>query len=372
MAGTHTRPPLGTIPNLPHVDPGSQPCVCANLVAMWRWPRRSHHAALFSLALASLRCARSRAVSTTKRGWQPAAPLLPTPRPLLLRLEYDGAAFSGSSRCPGRRTVQGELERAASKLTGEPDLRTRFASRTDAGVHARGAAAVVRTASPLDPAEFRRGLNQMLADDVRCARAAAVAGGGAVASFDPRADALAKHYRYALVGGAVAPALGRGAAWHVPARLDVGAMRTAAAHLSGRPLDFTSFASRSTTPSRHPICHLERLDVTERASWEEKDEEEEGGGGSARPADDRRQRVIIDVVGDRFLYKMVRAIVGCLVAVGRGELAPDDTRRLLEARSRDPNLNGAPAKGLCLQWVRYPEGTEEVPTHPGSRPCSSK
>ena len=201
------------------------------------------------------------ASSSKKRTYlQPAPPpLLATgPRPLQLVLEFDGAGFIGSQLQPADqgRTVQGELEKAARRLTGEQRLRAVLCSRTDAGVHATGMVALLRTATPLPLLQFRRRLNAHLPADLVC-RGVAVPPLGD--DFEPRKSALGKRYRYTLVSGPVRPVLARHHAWHLPQRLDLGAMRAAAAHFVGETRDFSSF----TNMARYDAARKEKVDNVE-------------------------------------------------------------------------------------------------------------
>src|SRR5438132_13620994 len=148
-------------------------------------------------------------------------------------IEYDGTAFSGSQHQPNRRTVQGELEEALNRLTGER-VRVRFAGRTDAGVHATGqvvAFCVARRGRGEGRGwrELQRRLNALLPDDV------AVRGMRAThREFDPRREAVARVYRYRIrMGGAMRP-LQRHRTLEISDRLDVAAMRMAAASIAGK------------------------------------------------------------------------------------------------------------------------------------------
>jgi tRNA pseudouridine38-40 synthase len=323
---------------------------------------------------------------------KPPALLSSGTMPLLLRMEYDGTGFIGSQSQPASqgRTIQRILEEAASRLTGEANLRVVLAGRTDKGVHANGMAVLLWTATPLTPAEFRRNLNLYLPDDMACIEVTLVID----AAFNPRTDASYKWYRYSCTCGAVRSVIGRGHEWHIPVdSLDIDSMRTAAAHLTGRPLDFTSFTNVSADVRAmgegewDPTCTLYSVVITTLAdpgapgaitaakgtagaaipvttadeginTTGEAGASEHGSGGSRcdehGPASSEvRQLLTIDFRGNRFLYKMVRVLVGTLIAVGRGQMVAEEMPRVLEARNRDAAGPGAPAKGLCLQWVYY-------------------
>ena len=242
-------------------------------------------------------------------------------------LEYDGTAFAGSQVQPNARTVQGELEEALNRLTGER-VRIRLAGRTDAGVHATGQVAAFclgrRTrGAGLEWRELQRRLNAVLPEDlaVRALRAAP-------AGFDPRREALARVYRYRIrMGGRLRP-LDRHRTLEIGDRLDVAAMRAAAAALRGH----RDFAALGSDDHGRTVRHLSEVAVLRRGDLVE-----------------------VRVTGDAFLRRMVRSIVAILLEVGRGGLAPGDVAGLLEARTRALDGRAAPARGLTLERVIYPK-----------------
>ena len=300
--------------------------------------------------------------------------LLSSSRPLALRIEYNGANFFGSQLQPNVRTVQGELERSISCFTGEGlggdgggVPRVVLASRTDKGVHARGQRGLVRTRSPLDADSFCRGLDSFLPDDLAVREVNECEDEG----WDPRASATGKLYRYSILCGPSRPVLSplRNLAWYVKSAgiglrggtggLDVERMRLAAASLVSHPhgSDFTSFGNRDKGRSaENPVCCIELLSVDV----------------AELPGEDSLHLVTIDVRADRFVYKMIRNIVGSLVEIGRhgravklarGDEASLDNvdhdggmSALLAARDRTVAPQGAPALGLCLVDVYYGKG----------------
>ena len=234
-------------------------------------------------------------------------------------------------------------------------MRTWISSRTDRGVHARGLAVLVHTAS-MHTASALKDLNRVLAtqQDIICHDVQMVGN----PDFHPSQDAVAKRYTYSCVCGAEngMDQRVRSRAWYVPQMLDAEAMRRAAMHLVGRPMDFSAFRGSGCSVSRlSPMCCLESIEVA-----------------SSTSPHGVQQHVAFDVVGNRFLYKMVRRIVGTLVAVGKGDMPGDDIPRLLEARRRGATdlPPAAPAHGLCLEEVRYPHRCMEaqpVEIAPGSQ-----
>jgi tRNA pseudouridine38-40 synthase len=246
---------------------------------------------------------------------------------LRLIIEYDGAAFSGWQVQPGRRTVQGEVERALARILGEA-VRVRGASRTDAGVHALGQVACFEIDRELDPRKLAAGVSALCRPDAAVVRAEVAPPG-----FDPRRDARGKRYRYCVLNRATPSPLLRLTAWHVRAPLELGAMRAAAAVLVGTH-DFRGF--------RAADCEREETVRTVTA---------------IEIAPRERQLVEIEVRGTAFLKNMVRIIAGTLVAAGLGRMTTDDVARVLETGDRTLAGQTAPAHGLTLVEVFYKEST---------------
>jgi tRNA pseudouridine38-40 synthase len=240
-------------------------------------------------------------------------------------IEYDGTDFAGSQYQPNARTVQGELEKALNRLTGER-VRIRLAGRTDAGVHATGQ--VVAFCLPRRAAregsgwpELRQRLNAVLPPDlaVRSLRSAA-------AGFDPRRDARWRVYRYRIrMAGDRRPA-DRHRTLEIGERLDVAAMRAAAARLIGER-DFAALGSHATGRT---VRQLAEVAVTGRGTLVE-----------------------VSVTANAFLRRMVRSMVALLMEAGRGGLAADEVAKLLSAGTRALHGRAAPPRGLTLERVIY-------------------
>lgn len=259
---------------------------------------------------------------------------------LRIDLAYDGGAFHGWAAQPRLRTVQGTLEAALAAVLRVPVVAVTCAGRTDAGVHARGQVvhadveeADLRTAAgrSQDPpaAALLRRLNGVLPPDVRVR-----ATGEAPPGFDARFSAEWRRYAYRL---ADAPDLldplcrGHVLAW--PRPLDLAAMDDAAGALLGEH-DFAAFCKRRAGATT--IRTLRRL------AWRRDDT------GLAEAT----------VVADAFCHSMVRALVGCLLAVGEGRRPGSWPAEVLRAGRRDPAVTVAPAHGLTLEEVGYPPVAE--------------
>ena len=253
-------------------------------------------------------------------------------RRLALVLEYDGARYGGSQYQKNAPSIQGELEAALNKLTGE-NLRTAFAGRTDAGVHARGQVASFVTASRHPPEVFVRGLNHWLPADIAVQMALDVP-----LDFDVRRRARSREYRYLVLNSPVRSPLLRGFTWQVAARLDVEAMREAASVLVGRH-DFAAFAGPVAGGS---VRSLHRCELEARGAL-----------------------VVAYLEADAFLPHQVRRTVGMLVQVGLGRRSAADVLALLREPRRGVGGPAAPPEGLCLMKVSY-SGLDLSP------PCEEK
>lgn len=253
---------------------------------------------------------------------------------LKLTLEYDGTEFSGSQLQPGRRTVQGVLEVALAQLYGQR-IRTLFAGRTDAGVHALGQVAAYDPVKPYDPATVMRALNALLPEDLRVVKVEEVA-----AKFHPRYWARERHYKYLIWLSRQARPLVRRYFLVVDRNLDVVAMDLAARTLVGTS-DFAAFAGRGLGTAAAKVrsystirtvfdCRVRR--VLRADSWP-----------------------VIEFIisANSYLPHMVRNLVGTLLKVGQGEMTVSDFVEVL--RSKDRGLAGptAPAHGLYLTKVVY-------------------
>lgn len=244
-------------------------------------------------------------------------------------LSYLGGAYHGWQVQPGAETVQEVLERALRTLLREPAVAVTGAGRTDAGVNARRMIAHVDLPEGVNPSDgrFLRGVNSLCGRDI------------AVYSFTPvaadahaRFDAVERSYRYFVHTGKNPFAALGGLSWQAPATLDFEAMNEAGRLLLGRR-DFTSF-SKLHTDVKTNICDLRT------AAWHRMD----GEAG----------RWYFEISADRFLRNMVRAVVGTLVEVGRGKMAPEGILDILAAEDRCAAGTSMPGEALFLWDVKYP------------------
>ena len=240
---------------------------------------------------------------------------------LKITLAYIGTDYNGWQRQPGRLTVQGLVEQAASRIASE-EISVVGAGRTDAGVHAAGQVCHLNVTGPALDA-WVPALNALLPTSIRAIEAIET-----TPDFHARYDVSLKTYRYHLdLHGVASPFLAP-FAWHPGGELDIAAMSTAGSLLVG-PTDQRAFATRPEAAARsRPIeaCRVQR-----------------------------GRLVTITVVGRSFLRQAVRGIVGTLVAVGRGLRDPEEIPEIAASGERSRAGATAPAHGLLLQHVEYPQ-----------------
>lgn len=250
--------------------------------------------------------------------------MLPCMRFALL-IAYDGTAFAGWWRQPGQRTVAGVFDEAFARL-GEAGAEVVGASRTDAGVHAEGQVAHVTTTRTWQCGELLRALATHLPADAACRAVLAVAD-----DWDACHRAVAKTYRYTIDHGTVAdPFLAR-YAWRTPFVLDPQRLYDAAHGIAGER-DWSGFSKRGET--RHLDGDLVRR--IDRVAW---------------TLDGHR--LCCEVTGGGFTYRLVRSLIGAMVAVANGTCTRDDLDAALAGCASPAGRQQAPAHGLCLMRVAY-------------------
>lgn len=263
-------------------------------------------------------------------------------RNLRLTISYDGTAWFGWQIQPDRPTVQGALQEAFRKLTGE-SVSANCAGRTDAGVHAIGQVANLRTSSRLPIERILLGLQHYLPDDIAVRDVTE-----APFEFHATLSARQKTYRYLIHSSRIRDPFTRRHAWRVSHHLNVAAMAEAATRLVGRH-DFRCFETQGS-PRVDTVRTLFDVRVNRCGPWAILSPESEP------PADAAGQFVVIEVTGDGFLYNMVRTIAGTLVEVGLGKRSPASIVELLQSGRRADAGQTAPPRGLFLLRVEYGEG----------------
>ena len=244
-------------------------------------------------------------------------------------VEYDGTDFFGYQIQARERTVQGEIEKTLKKVAGL-DIRIDGAGRTDAGVHATGQVIAFNATWEHSLADLHRALNATLPPDIVVSKLRV-----ASRNFHPRFDAISRSYRYTIAQQPWPSVLDRHYTYHVKNRLDVAVMQQASRALLGSH-DFASFGK--------PPQGDKTVRQVMRANWSESG-----------------PRLIFEITANAFLYRMVRNIVGTLLEVGSGRLAGNKINEILDARDLRRSASPAPAHGLCLVKVSYPEDVWNSP-----------
>lgn len=250
-----------------------------------------------------------------------------------LDVEYEGTRYYGWQEQKNARTVAGELRAAAVKFLGMP-VELVGAGRTDAGVHALGQVARLRFDKRVPKAELARGLNDALPADINVLAVREVPAG-----FDPRRDARQRYYIYQI--STRRTAFAKKFVWWVRDPLDIEGMQTAAASLLGKH-DFAQFAE-SREDDKSTLVRVDRAELSVEGDL-----------------------ILFRIAAPRFLWKMVRRVVGTLVEVGRGTISPGHFHQLVTASDDRAGreqfsiaAHTAPPSGLFLEKVIYSK-TEEV------------
>ena len=295
---------------------------------------------------------------------------------ILLSVAYDGTDYAGfQAQKSGVPTIEGELNRALTELTGVP-VEVIGASRTDSGVHARCNLAVFDTESRIPPEKFAHAINVRLPDQICVQTSMEVP-----ADFHPRRCSTVKTYEYRIWNAQMPDPMRRLYTYFSRYRFDIDKMREAAAYLVGEH-DFKSFCSTYTSAKTTvrevlaveveeilpgcetalPGCEtaltgseiaLTGSDIALTDSENVSDSHSDAGPGSDSVSSAARmpREIVIRVTGRGFLYNMVRIIAGTLMEVGRGAKTPDQIPGILNACDRRAAGPTAPACGLTL--VRY-------------------
>jgi tRNA pseudouridine38-40 synthase len=273
------------------------------------------------------------------------------PRTWKVTLSYDGTDFSGWQVQPGEATIQGELQSALGRITGESPL-PQGSGRTDAGVHALAQVASFELAAPIPSQNLQRALNRTLPASIRVSEARTVR-----SAFHARHSACAKTYEYRIFRGPICPPFLSRYVYECRWPLDLDALQQAAALFTGEH-DFSSFAATD------PDLTARELDiVSQPASGSEPDLRAATLARSAvriifSSAWETRQTesgelFVYRVRGNGFLHHMVRNLVGTMLDAARGQIQIDEIKEILAARSRSAAGPTAPARGLFLHSVEY-------------------
>jgi len=242
-----------------------------------------------------------------------------------LVLEYDGTDFCGwQTQAVGLRTIQNHLEEKLERIF-KKKFHVQASGRTDSGVHALGQVAHFKVDTDIKASLIHKALNTFLDRDLSVVKVTQVP-----QDFHAQRDVKAKTYRYTILNRPYPSALWRDRAYFYPNKLDLSAMRKAARDLKGTH-DFKSFQSASQRSRiKNTVRTISRLSVIR-----------------------DKDLIQVSITSDGFLYKMVRNIIGALIAVGSGRIEAGSVLKLLKSKERILAPRTAPSYGLCLISVRY-------------------
>ena len=231
-------------------------------------------------------------------------------RNIRLTIEYDGKDFNGWQKQPNKLNIQGTIEQAIERITGEKvDLMA--SGRTDAGVHAIGQVANFKINSNLKKSILRKSAEEV---DER---------------FHSRLSCKRKTYRYIINNSEYGTAIYRNFETHIPMKLDIEKMKEAIKYFEGEH-DFKAFKA-SGTSSKSSVRTIYKAEVIEKED----------------------NKIYIELTGNGFLYNMVRIIVGTLVEVGTGKIKPQEIKEIIKLEKRENAGKTMPPQGLYLLKVEY-------------------
>ncbi|MDN3509050.1 MAG: tRNA pseudouridine(38-40) synthase TruA [Candidatus Neptunochlamydia sp.] len=238
-------------------------------------------------------------------------------------LSYDGTDFLGWQESIDGDTIEKTLRKTLETIYQHP-IRLQAASRTDRGVHAENQVVNFIVEKSLDISRLKISLNQMLPKAIRILTIEE-----ASKTFHPTLDAKGKEYHYSLCITPVQSPFRRYFSWHLLSPLDIDCMKEGTDFFIGTH-DFKAFSNAIDSKRKDMFCTLTRLDIIEDGSY-----------------------LRFEIEGNRFLYKMVRNLVGTLVYLGMGKLSLDEVKNLLVKKDRTLAGITAPAHGLTLKKVYY-------------------
>ncbi|WP_332696662.1 tRNA pseudouridine(38-40) synthase TruA [Halalkalibacter lacteus] len=244
-------------------------------------------------------------------------------RRVALWVTYEGTHFSGYQVQPNGRTIQEEIEKALSKIHKGEHIRIFSSGRTDAGVHARGQVVHFDSALTIPLSRWPKAINACLPDDIRIIEASYVS-----EEFHSRYEAIKKEYHYRVLLNQEGDVFRRNLTHHVTYPVSIVRMQKAAELLIGKH-DFSSFCA-ANTGVKDKVRTLYNVSIVS-----------------------ERDELVFKVVGNGFLYNMVRIIVGTLLEIGAGKREVNDLSKVLQAKDRTLAGQTAPGSGLFLWKVSY-------------------
>lgn len=244
-------------------------------------------------------------------------------RNIKLTIEYDGKNFAGWQTQPGQESIQGEIEKAISEITGE-EIEIFGSGRTDAGVHALGQVANFHTESKIEISKIPYAINAKLKKSIVIKKAEEMP-----EDFHARYHVKEKTYRYIINNDEFPSALDRYREFHISNTLDVKAMKEALIYFEGEH-DFKGFMSSGGNKKKTTVRQLTKCELIEKDA-----------------------KIIIELTGNGFLYNMVRIICGTIIDVGLGKIKSSDILDIIKSKDRTKAGRTLPPHGLYLKEVRY-------------------
>ncbi len=240
-----------------------------------------------------------------------------------LTLQYEGTRYQGWQRQESTdNTIQGKLELLLSKMCGQK-VEIQGSGRTDAGVHALAQIANFHADTDKATEEILDYMNEYLPEDIAVISVEEVPD-----RFHSRLNAKGKIYRYQIINSKIPSVFDRRYAYQLEEKLDIDAMRSAAAYLEGTH-DFKSFTS-TKKGKKSTVRTIDSIQI-----------------------DMQEEKMILTYTGNGFLYHMVRILTGTLIEVGLGKRKPEEMEAILDAKDREKAGYLVPAKGLTLVRVKY-------------------
>lgn len=315
-----------------------------------------------------------------------APPSPPASRTWKLTLAYDGTGFRGWQVQPGEPTIQGELQAALGRITGETPL-PQGSGRTDAGVHALAQVASFALAAPIPAENLHRALNRTLPPSIRVSEARTVR-----STFHARHSARAKTYEYRIFRGPICPPFLARYVYECRWPLNLDALQQSAALFTGEH-DFSSFAATDPDSSTRKLTTIVQPTPENRPEQQAAEGSPRRKPGDSLPTKDESpagakeplaaapctvrtifcsdwqsagELLVYRVRGNGFLHHMVRNLVGTMLDAARGQIQIDEITEILAARSRSAAGPTAPARGLFLHSVEYDPNDDAPIEHEAS------
>ncbi|MBE5934586.1 MAG: tRNA pseudouridine(38-40) synthase TruA [Lachnospiraceae bacterium] len=242
---------------------------------------------------------------------------------IMLIVSYNGANYCGWQKQNNAISIEEVINTKLKELLKE-DICVIGASRTDAGVHAKGNVAVFDTETTIPPEKIAYALNARLPQDIRIQESREVR-----ADFHPRYDKNNKKYSYRILNTKINVPIYNEYTMHASNYLDIELMKNAAQYIVGEH-DFKSFCA-ANTGVKTTVREVYSLEITK----------------------NNNDIITIEITGNGFLYNMVRIIVGTLIQVGTGKIKPEYVAEIIAAKDRSKAGPTAKAKGLTLEEIYY-------------------